>query len=175
MDISAFERLFGLDAQLIFDALIEFSLLMILYFSMTRLFFKPVRKFMEERQAKVDADQKAADDEQAQILELKKIYEDKLEEAHKEAGAFVSKSRKLALKEQEDIIAQAKLQASAIIDKANEEARQAKESIRDEVKTEMGAMAETMAGQFVDVPDKFRQALLLEETLKEMGDTTWQH
>lgn len=171
---SGFERLFGLDAQLLFDVAIEFVLLMILYVCISRLFFKPVRQFLQERQKKIDADKAAADKENQEVSRLKGIYDDNLKEAHKEAEGYLSQSRKLALKKQEEIIAQARAEASAIMNRANQEISKEKALIKDDVKREMTSAAAAMAGRFVEVPDEFRQALLLEETLKEMENHTWQ-
>ena len=44
------DRLFGLDVQLLFDAFVLFVVIMIMYAIMSRLFFKPVRAFLEQRQ-----------------------------------------------------------------------------------------------------------------------------
>lgn len=172
---SGFERLFGLDAQLLFDVAVEFVLLMILYVCISKLFFKPVRQFLQERQKKIDADQAVADAENQEVIKLKAVYDEKLSEAHKEAEQYLSQSRKLAMKKQDEIIAQAYAEASAIREKANQEISEEKESAKDDVKREMAEVAAAMAGRFVDVPDGFRQALLLEETLKEMGNKTWQN
>ena len=43
------DRLFGLDVQLLFDAFVLFVVIMIMYAIMSRLFFKPVRAFLEQR------------------------------------------------------------------------------------------------------------------------------
>ena len=50
------DRLFGLDVQLLFDAFVLFVVIMIMYAIMSRLFFKPVRAFLEQRKQAVAAD-----------------------------------------------------------------------------------------------------------------------
>ena len=47
------DRLFGLDVQLLFDAFVLFVVIMIMYAIMSRLFFKPVRAFLEQRKQAV--------------------------------------------------------------------------------------------------------------------------
>lgn len=172
---NGFERLFGLDAQLLFDVAVEFILLMILYICISKLFFKPVRQFLQDRQKKINADQEAADKDHQEAARLKEIYDGKLKEVRKEAESYQSRSRKLALKKQEEIIAQARAEASAIMDRADQDIRKEKALVKDDVKREMTHVASAMAGRFVNVPDEFRQALLLEETLKEMENQTWQN
>ena len=50
-----------------------------------------------------------------------------------------------------------------------------KNKVRDEMKQEMVQVASAMAGKFVEASmNKDKQAQLIDETLKEMGDETWQ-
>jgi len=169
------DRLFGLDIQLLFDAAVNVTFILILFFIMSRLFFKPVREFIEKRKAAIDEDIKMAGVQNSQSEQLKAEYETMLQEVHKEAESLMSLSRKEALKRQEEIIAQAKQEADAIIEQANQEARLEKSRIKDDVKQEMASVASMLANQFVVSKDPFREALLLEETLKEMGDEAWQN
>ena len=48
------------------------------------------------------------------ILELKAVYEDKLDQAKEEAGELLARSRQAALEEQEQIIARAKQEATSL-------------------------------------------------------------
>lgn len=169
------DRLFGLDVQLLFDAAVNVTFILILFFIMSRLFFKPVREFIEKRNAAIDADIKKASAENSQSEQLKAEYEMMLKEVHQEAESLMSSSRKEALKRQEEIIARAKREADAIMEQANREARLEKSRVRDEVKQEMASVASMLANQFVVSKDPFREALLLEETLKEMGDEAWRN
>lgn len=169
------DRLFGLDIQLLFDAAVNVTFILILFFIMSKLFFKPVREFIEKRNAAIDADIMAAGEGNNQSEQLKAEYEMMLKEVHKEAESLMSLSGKKALKRQEEIIAQAKQEALVIIGQADEEAWSEKGRVKDEVKREMASVASVMANQFVVSKDPFREALLLEETLKEMGDELWQN
>lgn len=49
------------------------------------------------------------------------------------------------------------------------------EKVKDEVKAQMSEIAGMMAGQFITSVDPFREAMLLEETLKEMGGEAWKN
>ena len=69
----------------------------------------------------------------------------------------------------------AKEEAARIIRRANEEAELEKKRVMDEMKQEMIEIASMMAGKVVAASiDTTIQDALVEETLKEMGDTTWQ-
>ena len=67
-------------------------------------------------------------------------------------------------------------EAARIIRRANEEAELEKKRVMDEMKQEMIEIASMMAGKVVAASiDTTIQDALVEETLKEMGDTTWQN
>lgn len=164
-------RLFGLDIQLVFDALVLFVMLAILVFILSKLFFKPVREYIEKRNEKIEQDKKVADEENQEALQLKGQYQEKLKDVRKEAENQLSISRKQALKKQDEMIAQAKEEASTIMKQANQQATFEKMQIQEDVKQEIISLALDIANQFVDIKaDHQRVSVLLEETLKEMGD-----
>ena len=168
-------RLFGLDMQLIFDLCIVFVCIMLLFIIMSNLFFKPVRAFLEQRKAGIAADIEAAKADEAAVESIKAEYEALLKEANKEAESLISTSFKNALKKQDEMISEAKEKAQAVIEQADREVEKDKAELHDDVKRQMTEIASVIAGKFVISGDPFREALLLEETLKEMGGDTWQN
>ena len=168
------EFLFGLDAQLLFNTLLMIVSIFFLFLAMSYLLFNPVRKLLEDRQAKIasDIDTALADKEDA--AKLKAEYETKLRDIDKEAEQILSEARRKALKNEAKIIDDAKLEAASIMRRANEEAELAKKRAMDEVKQEMVAIASMMAAKVVAANiDTTIQDALVEETLKEMGESTW--
>ncbi len=72
------------------------------------------------------------------------------------------------------IVAEAKEEAAKIVDRAKVEAELEKKKMADEVKREMVAVASVMAAKIVAANiDANVQHELIEETLKEIGDSTW--
>ena len=169
------DRLFGLDMQLLMDALQFAASVLVLFALGSYLLFNPVRKLLKDRQdgIKKDIDDAAADKESAK--ELKDLYEGKLKEVDKEAEQILSEARQKALKNEARIIDEAREEAARIIKRANEEAVLEKKRAMDEVKQEMITIASMMAAKAVAASiDTTIQDTLVEETLKEMGDSTWQ-
>ena len=83
-------------------------------------------------------------------------------------------ARKRALANENRIVAAAKEEAAAIIERAREEAKLEKQKMADDVKKEIVAVAALMAGKVVaSKVDVTIQDSLIDETLKEMGDSTW--
>lgn len=128
------DRLFGLDMQLLMDALQFAASVLVLFALGSYLLFNPVRKLLKDRQdgIKKDIDDAAADKESAK--ELKDLYEGKLKEVDKEAEQILSEARQKALKNEARIIDEAKEEAARIIKRANEEAVLEKKRAMDEVK-----------------------------------------
>lgn len=167
------DRLFGLDVQLLFDAFIVFVVIMIMYVIMSRLFFSPVRAFLEQRKLAIAADRDEALKLQEAAMISKAAYEEKLKVVHKEAEEILSASRKAAMKQQGAIIDQAKSEASAIMEQADRETVSQKQLIREDVRKEMRELAMVLAAQFTDKADPQRSEVLLEEALREMGGDAW--
>ena len=87
----------------------------------------------------------------------------------------MSDARKRALESESKIVAQAKEEAARIIDRAKVEAELEKQKAADDVKREMVVLASIMAGKVVKASiDTTVQESLINETLKEIGESTWQ-
>ena len=73
------------------------------------------------------------------------------------------------------IVAAAKEEAAAIINQARIEAQLEKQKAADDMKKEMISIASLLAGKVTaGAIDTSIQDSLVEETLKEIGETTWQ-
>ena len=168
-------RVFGLDLQLVMDALITMLAVFTMFVLLSYLLFNPARDFLKKRQAKIQEDLDKAEKERAEGEAFKAEYDKKMAEADSEAETILSESRKKALKHQDEVIASAKEEAGRIMARAQQEAELEKSKVRDQVKQEMITVAAAMAGKFVSSSmDPAKQDALIDETLKEMGDETWQ-
>ena len=99
-----------------------------------------------------------------------------MKDIDKEAEDILSDARRRALQNEERIVAQAKEEAGRILARAQEEARLEKQKMSAEIKQEIVSVASVMAGKLVGASiDTARQNSLIEETLKEMGEDTWQN
>lgn len=87
------ERLFNLDAQLLFDACTLAIAMFVLFTLLSYLLFEPVRKMLDERKRRVKEEQDTAKKERADAVVFKEEYETKLKEVDKEAaGASLSEA-----------------------------------------------------------------------------------
>ena len=167
-------RLFDLDFQLLADASLMIIAMFFLFMFASHFLSNPVRKMLQDRQDKIkgELEQAAADQKSAQ--ESRKLYEEKLAAADKEAEAILTDARKRGMENEARIVAEAKEEAAKIVDRARVEAELEKKKMADEVKREMIAVASVMAAKIVAANiDANAQHELIEETLKEIGDSTW--
>lgn len=167
-------RIFGLDAQLLFDILIQGIAVFLLFIFLSYILIEPVKKVIADRQAKIKGDLDSAARDKEEAAKLKAEYDEKIKQADDEAEEILSAARKKAVKNEENIVAEAKEEAARIINRANQEAELEKNKVKDEVKQEIIGVATAMAGKLVEGNlDEAKQAELIDETLKEMGDNTW--
>lgn len=172
---SLIDRIFGLDGQLLADIAINLLVIFILFMLMSYLLFNPARKLMQARRDKIQDEMDFSAKEKADAIQLKKEYTAKLTGANQEVEGILSDARKRALKQEGVIVEEAKLEASRIIEQANKEAKLEKNRVKDEVKQEIINVASVMAARFVtESMDAKKQAELIDETLNEMGEETWQ-
>lgn len=167
-------RMFGLDFQLLHDALLSLIAVITLFFFASYFFFNPAREFLKKRQEKIKGDLDDARESKEAAEALKNEYDQKLHEIDKQAEAILSEARKKALDNEAGIVARAKEEASGIIQRANNEAELEKKKVVDDVKKEMVSVAAALAEKVIgENMDKAVQDRLVEDTLKEIGDGTW--
>lgn len=168
------ERLFTLDAQLLFDTIVLVLSMLFLFTILSYLLFNPVRDMLEKRRQKIVDDQETAKREKQEAIAYKEEYDRKLKEVDKEAQEILSTARKKAKQNEAKIVAEAKEEAARIIARANAEVELEKKRALDDVKQEMITIASMMAEKIVSASiDTKVQESLIDETLKEMGEGTW--
>lgn len=168
-------RLFNLDAQLLQDCILMAIAVFVLFMFMSKLLFNPVRKMLEDRRNRIATDIETAESDKKDAAELKAEYEAKIKDIEKEAEQILSEARQKAQKNAVRIEGEAKEEAARIIQRANEEAELSKKRAMDDIKQEMITVASMMAAKVVAANiNTTVQDTLVEETLKEMGDSTWQ-
>ena len=141
---------------------------------MSYLLFNPARKMLKDRQERISNDIDSAKEDKESAAALKAEYEAKLKEVDKEAEGILAEARQKAMKNQAKMIDEAKEEASRIVKRAQEEAELEKKHARDDMKQEMITVAAMMAQKVVAASiDTNIQSTLVDETLKEMGESTW--
>ena len=166
--------LFDLTPQLLHDAVLSMIAVFSLFLVASHFLFNPVRDMMKKRQEKIQEELDDAKQNQDAAQSLRTEYEEKLKNVEKEAEELLSAARQKALANENRIVAEAKEDAVRIRERAEAEAELEKRKAADDVKKEMVSIASIMAGKVVAASiDTTVQDSLIDETLKEIGDTTW--
>jgi F-type H+-transporting ATPase subunit b len=169
-------RIFGLDAQTLFDTCIELIAMLFLFILLSYLLFNPARKLIQKRKDLIQGQLDEAAGAKKEALAMKEEYDSKLAKVDDESAELLAEARKKAKIRESEILTEANDEAHRILTRAEKEVALEKDKVRDEVKQEMVQVATLMAGKFVaQSMDEATQAGLIDETLKEMGDNTWQN
>jgi len=169
------ERLIGFDPQLLSELFFTALNIFVLFFGLSYLLFNPVRDVLEKRRQKIAGELAEAASDKESAAAMKAEYEEKLKEISKEADNILEDARKKAKAREAEIIGEAKQEAARIMDRANREIELEKKKALDDMKQEVVSIASMMAGKVVAASiDTTIQDTLIDETLKEMGESTWQ-
>ena len=169
-------RIFGLDPQLLADTVITLIAMLILFALLSYLLFNPARKLIQKRKDFIQSQLDEAAKAQSDAMNMKSEYDGKLSQVDAEAAELLADARRKALDREKEIVDKASEEAHQIKVRAEKEAELEKSRVRDEMKQEMVQVATLMAGRFVaGSMDEATQAKLVDETLKDMGDATWQN
>ena len=168
-------RLFNLDPQLLHDAVLLAIAVFVMFLFLSYMLFNPAREMLKKRQDKVKNDIDSAEKSREDAAKLKEEYENRLREIHKEEDAILSAARQKALENETKIIDQAKAEAANIIERANHQAELEMKKAQDEIKKEIITVASMVAGKAdSEKLDIEIQDSLIDDTLKEIGEKTWQ-
>ena len=166
------DRIFNLDPQLLFDTGVTLVAMFFLFVLLSYLLFDPARKMLEKRKAFIQSQLDEAAETKADAMKQKEQYTEALSKVEEESAEMMAAARKKAKAE---IVEAANEQAHRILTRAEKEISLEKDKARDDMKQEMVQIASAMAGKFVSQSmTEEMQAQLIDETLEEMGDETWQ-
>ena len=169
-------RIFGLDPQLLFDTCITLVAMFALFLALSYLLFNPARKLIQKRKDLIQSQLDEAASVKQDAVTMKEEYDAKIAQVEDESAALLTEARKKAKARENEIVSEANEEAHRIIHRAEKEVALEKDKVRDEMKQEMVQVATIMAGKFVaESMDEETQAKLIDDTLKEMGDETWQN
>jgi F-type H+-transporting ATPase subunit b len=169
------DRLLGFDPQLLFDSFVTGINVFILFFALSYMLFNPVREVLERRKQKIAGELKNAADDKEAALAMKEEYEARLLEVKKEAEEILEDARKRAKQREAEIITEAREEAGRIVTRGSREVELERKKALDDMKEQIISIASVMAGKVVAASiDTTVQDALIDETLKEMGESTWQ-
>lgn len=144
--------------------------LLILYFFMKKLLFKPVTQFMENRAKSIKDSIDNAEKAKAEASVLKQQYENKLLTAKDEADKILNDSRVRATKEYDSILNTAKQDAQGVLAKAREEIEREKAQMIKDIKNQVAGLALAAASKVIEANmDTSSNRALVDKFIDEEG------
>ena len=137
-----------------FASILNFLLLTAL---LTFFLYRPVRKFMMDRQDRIKRSLEEAAQSRAESAKMKQEYEARLAQASREAQDIIEKAVVQGERAQAEILDAARKEAKAILEQARAEAARERqvafEALRDDIVDLVISTASVVAGKKVDSAD----------------------
>lgn len=169
------ERLLGFDGQLLFDSALTALNILILFFALSRLLFDPAKKLLEDRRNRIAGELSGAEERRRQAEQMRKEYEGRLSSAGLEADSLRRDVLRRAREQEAEILRAAKAEAEQILDQAGREIELERRKAQKELREDVAAAAVMVARKALGAAVGRRvHSVLIEETLKEMNEDTWQ-
>lgn len=145
---------------------------LVVFFVLMRVFlFKPIMRVMEKRREMINKQFQEADEATAQAEELKKEYEEKLENIGDESQRIIDDAKESAKAEYSKIIERAESDADKLLDEAKKQAVAERESEMRAARENIAELAMEAAAKVVgaNVTDKTNSDIF-DEFLNESSD-----
>ncbi len=154
----------GLDLSKVpIDLVLNLLNIVLLFLIVRTLAYKPIRKFMDARTARVTAEAKAAEEKAQEADKLKAEYEQLLENGDTMRKEQAEEARKAAQLEADRIISDARSQADAIVEQAREQAKKE----HDET---LGTMRQDVVDLAFGISEKLLEHSITDADTKKMAD-----
>jgi len=132
------------------DILLHAANVVILFFFLRWLLYKPVNKFLKAREEKFEKRIKNIEEKEALASQHKEEYDELLEKAHAEAAEIIKRSNNLAKDHSKEIMDKADAQAREIAMRAKKDIESEKNLARENMKQEITDMAVQIAGKVLE-------------------------
>ena len=135
---------------------------------------KPVANILRKRTAKIQSQLAQAEEELANAIELRRQYEQKLEEVGQKREEILAEAHRLASETKERLIAEASKEAAAIKARAAVNSDMEWERAESEMRTTIIDVSSVMAENLVKLAiNKDTHDRLFDETLADLEGMTW--
>ena len=124
--------------------------LIILYFFLRKLLFKPVKNMIDKRQKEIDDLYSDAESSRADAASLKTEYEEKIGHANEESEQILKNAVRRAQLREEEILRDANAKAARTLARAEEQIELEKKKALNDIKDEISGIAADIAGAVIE-------------------------
>jgi F-type H+-transporting ATPase subunit b len=148
--------------------------LLILYFVLRKILFKPVNDFMEKRTQSIRDSIDDAEAKKAEALAMRQDYEAQLASAKSEIEKMMDDAAARAEKEHERLIAEARKEAETLVEKTREKLAYERDEMLREVRNQVASLALAAASKVVEANMNTERNKALVEKFKNLLETSAQ-
>ena len=144
--------------------------MVILFFALKKILFKPVQNILKKRQEEIDALYSSAEEAADTAKSLEKEYNEKIAVAKDTAGNIIKTATIAAQKREVEIIDKARVDAELITKRAQEEIKQEKKKAYTQIKGDIADISVSIAEKIVEkeINQKDHEALI-EKFIEKIG------
>lgn len=144
--------------------------LLILFFVLKKVLFKPVMNYMDKRKNEVADSLKTSENAKNEALELKQQYEEQMKTARADGQKIIDDMTARANKIYSDTVAKAEEESRQILARAQEDVQREHEKVLKDSKAEISGLAIAAASKVIDANlDNESNRKLVDKFLDETG------
>jgi len=132
------------------SAVVIFLLIWVLVFVLTKLFFNPLRKVMDERKTRLRNNQEASSKAIAEYEDIVQEIEENIKSARSAANATREEFEQRAFREKEKILDDVSKECRAQVSEAKAEIDKQMQALKKELKKESNNLAEKIEEKLLD-------------------------
>ena len=153
-------------------AIVTIVNVLIAYFILKLVLFKPLIKVINKRKESIAAQVKNAEKQEKEASEKLDEASKRIDASHEEAIQIIADARSQAEKQSQTIIETAKKEAQEIRDRAEEDAKRTRKAMLEEMKDEVADLAVSIAGHVLGtVGDEKKESELRDKVNAELQST----
>ena len=162
------------DLNLLTNMAIQLINTAILAFVLSKILYKPVKKFLHARRERISQSLTDAKEALDNAYTTKASYEEKFEGIESERKEILAATRTRASEIEGQIISEAKAEAAAIKERATREMAMERKKAEEELRKQIIEISTIIAERYVaEKMDERTGNRLLNNALDELGDSAW--
>jgi len=167
-------RVFGIDEVTLIQIIANIINVAVLAAILAFLLYKPVRNILNKRTNKIQGQLIQAEEELEKATELRRSYEQKMDEIEREREEILTEARKVAADSSRRMLAEAKKEADVIKERAAANVEMEWERAENDMRTAIIDVSAVMAEKFVSLAiNKETHDRLFNETISDLEGMTW--
>ena len=167
-------HMLAFDLNLLTNIAIQLVNTAILAFALSKILYKPVKKFLHARRERISQSLTDAREALDNAYTTKASYEEKFEGIEAERKEILTVARTRAAEIEEQIINEAKVEADAIKERATREMAMERKKAEEELRKQIIEISTIIAERYVaEKMDERTGNRLLNDALDELGDSAW--